>query len=194
MFFLCHSSFFYFAHTPNIVLFSYILLSHFHFQSAHLSLSHLILSYFIFTLSHFISLHLTSSSHLLSNLICSCYLTLLTLPCLVSVWISYNIQAMIISAVFLFSVESMNIGATAGIIAGILAGIVCLGIVIYCCCRKKDQKDKHAEGYVCAVCFFHCLLCSWSFEQCVQLSTLLFFLFLCFCVPFSWLVLLYFFI
>ncbi|XP_029937178.1 cell surface A33 antigen-like [Myripristis murdjan] len=41
---------------------------------------------------------------------------------------------------------SMNIGATAGIIAGVLAGIVCLGIVIYCCCRKKDQKDKYAEG------------------------------------------------
>uniref|UniRef100_UPI003AAE58D7 V-set and immunoglobulin domain-containing protein 2-like n=1 Tax=Centroberyx gerrardi TaxID=166262 RepID=UPI003AAE58D7 len=42
--------------------------------------------------------------------------------------------------------STMNIGATAGIIGGILAGILCLGVVIYCCCRKKNQKDKYAEG------------------------------------------------
>uniref|UniRef100_A0A8C4I2T8 Glycoprotein A33 n=1 Tax=Dicentrarchus labrax TaxID=13489 RepID=A0A8C4I2T8_DICLA len=43
---------------------------------------------------------------------------------------------------------SMNIGSTAGIIGGVLAGFVFLGILIFCCCRKKGNKDKNAEGYV----------------------------------------------
>ncbi|KAM4609422.1 V-set and immunoglobulin domain-containing protein 2-like [Polymixia lowei] len=41
---------------------------------------------------------------------------------------------------------TMNLGATAGIIGGVLAGILVLGIVIYCCCRKKDKNDKYAQG------------------------------------------------
>ncbi|XP_068185812.1 cell surface A33 antigen-like [Antennarius striatus] len=41
---------------------------------------------------------------------------------------------------------SMNIGATAGIIVGVLAGVVILGILIFCCCRKKDKKPKTPEG------------------------------------------------
>ncbi|XP_051260908.1 cell surface A33 antigen-like [Dicentrarchus labrax] len=41
---------------------------------------------------------------------------------------------------------SMNIGSTAGIIGGVLAGFVFLGILIFCCCRKKGNKDKNAEG------------------------------------------------
>ncbi|XP_070771099.1 cell surface A33 antigen-like [Enoplosus armatus] len=41
---------------------------------------------------------------------------------------------------------SMNVGSTAAIIGGVLAGLVFLGILIYCCCRKKGKKDKYAEG------------------------------------------------
>ncbi|XP_017265643.1 cell surface A33 antigen [Kryptolebias marmoratus] len=39
---------------------------------------------------------------------------------------------------------SMNLGSTAGIIGGVLAGLVVLGIIIFCCCRRKN-KDKHPE-------------------------------------------------
>ncbi|XP_070694563.1 cell surface A33 antigen [Pempheris klunzingeri] len=41
---------------------------------------------------------------------------------------------------------SMMIGSTAAIIGGVLAGVVVLGILIFCCCRKKGKKDKNAEG------------------------------------------------
>ncbi|XP_044222179.1 cell surface A33 antigen-like [Thunnus albacares] len=41
---------------------------------------------------------------------------------------------------------SMNMGSTAGIIVGILAGLLAVGILIFCCCRKKGNKDKYAEG------------------------------------------------
>ncbi|KAK5890087.1 hypothetical protein CesoFtcFv8_013652 [Champsocephalus esox] len=41
---------------------------------------------------------------------------------------------------------SMNIGSTAGIIVGVLAGVVLLGIVAYCCCKKKGKKEEYAEG------------------------------------------------
>ncbi|CAJ1079619.1 V-set and immunoglobulin domain-containing protein 1 [Xyrichtys novacula] len=41
---------------------------------------------------------------------------------------------------------SMNIGSTAVIIGGVLAGVVVLGIVIFCCCRKKGKNDENAEG------------------------------------------------
>ncbi|XP_053197103.1 cell surface A33 antigen-like [Scomber japonicus] len=41
---------------------------------------------------------------------------------------------------------SMNIGSTAGIIGGVLAGLLCLVLLIFCCCRKKDQKEQNAEG------------------------------------------------
>nr|XP_057938129.1 cell surface A33 antigen isoform X2 [Doryrhamphus excisus] len=39
-----------------------------------------------------------------------------------------------------------NIGATAGIIGGVIAGIIVLGIVIFSCCKKRGEKDKHAKG------------------------------------------------
>lgn len=45
----------------------------------------------------------------------------------------------------------MNMGSTAGIIVGILAGLLAVGILIFCCCRKKGNKDKYAEGYVLCV-------------------------------------------
>ncbi|XP_010776982.1 uncharacterized protein isoform X2 [Notothenia coriiceps] len=41
---------------------------------------------------------------------------------------------------------SMNIGSTAGIIVGVLAGVVLLGIVAYCCCKKKGKNEEYAEG------------------------------------------------
>ncbi|XP_068602577.1 cell surface A33 antigen-like [Brachionichthys hirsutus] len=41
---------------------------------------------------------------------------------------------------------SMNIGSTAGIIVGVLAAVVILGILVFCCCRKKDKKGKTPEG------------------------------------------------
>ncbi|XP_037646071.1 cell surface A33 antigen-like [Sebastes umbrosus] len=40
----------------------------------------------------------------------------------------------------------MNVGSTAAIIGGVLAGVVLLGILIYCCWKKKGKKDKYAEG------------------------------------------------
>ncbi|KAM7407222.1 hypothetical protein PAMA_003112 [Pampus argenteus] len=44
---------------------------------------------------------------------------------------------------------SMNIGATAGIIGGVLAGVLCLGILIFCCCRRKSKKyDEGSPGDV----------------------------------------------
>ncbi|XP_054471502.1 cell surface A33 antigen [Anoplopoma fimbria] len=41
---------------------------------------------------------------------------------------------------------SMNVGSTALIIVGVLAGLVFLGILIFCCCKKKGKKEKYAEG------------------------------------------------
>ncbi|XP_040003582.1 cell surface A33 antigen-like [Xiphias gladius] len=41
---------------------------------------------------------------------------------------------------------SMNEGSIPAIIGGVLAGLLCLGILIFCCCRKKGKKDKYAEG------------------------------------------------
>ncbi|KAM8857121.1 uncharacterized protein ACB058_008901 [Synchiropus picturatus] len=41
---------------------------------------------------------------------------------------------------------SSNMGATIGIIAGVVAGLLCLGITIYCCCKKKGKKDKNPES------------------------------------------------
>ncbi|XP_063744650.1 cell surface A33 antigen-like [Eleginops maclovinus] len=41
---------------------------------------------------------------------------------------------------------SMNIGSTAGIIVGVLAGVLLLGIVVYCCCKKKGKQEEYAEG------------------------------------------------
>ncbi|XP_056145354.1 cell surface A33 antigen-like [Lampris incognitus] len=40
---------------------------------------------------------------------------------------------------------NMNMGSTAGIIGGVLAGILVLAVVIYCCCRKRANKAKHAR-------------------------------------------------
>uniref|UniRef100_UPI0037E7EAB1 cell surface A33 antigen n=1 Tax=Semicossyphus pulcher TaxID=241346 RepID=UPI0037E7EAB1 len=40
---------------------------------------------------------------------------------------------------------SMNMGSTAVIIGGVLAGVLFLGIVIFCCCRKKGKNDEQAE-------------------------------------------------
>ncbi|XP_035532690.1 cell surface A33 antigen-like [Morone saxatilis] len=42
----------------------------------------------------------------------------------------------------------MNIGSTAGIIGGVLAGLVFLGILIFCCCRKKGKDAEGAPGEV----------------------------------------------
>ncbi|CAK6959246.1 V-set and immunoglobulin domain-containing protein 1-like [Scomber scombrus] len=41
---------------------------------------------------------------------------------------------------------SMKIGSTAGIIGGVIAGLLCLVLIIFCCCRKKGQKEQNAEG------------------------------------------------
>uniref|UniRef100_A0A3Q3XCV8 Ig-like domain-containing protein n=1 Tax=Mola mola TaxID=94237 RepID=A0A3Q3XCV8_MOLML len=40
---------------------------------------------------------------------------------------------------------SMNIGSTAAIIGGVLAGVVLLGIIIFCCCRKKGKNEDNVE-------------------------------------------------
>ncbi|XP_037542459.1 cell surface A33 antigen [Nematolebias whitei] len=40
---------------------------------------------------------------------------------------------------------SMNLGSTARIIGGVLAGLVVLGVIIFCCCRKRSKKDIQAE-------------------------------------------------
>ncbi|XP_034041752.1 cell surface A33 antigen-like [Thalassophryne amazonica] len=50
---------------------------------------------------------------------------------------------------------NMNMGASAGIIAGVIIGILLLGIVIYCCCRKKNKKNTYTEGSPEAVEFHH---------------------------------------
>ncbi|KAM4557776.1 V-set and immunoglobulin domain-containing protein 1-like [Odontesthes bonariensis] len=42
--------------------------------------------------------------------------------------------------------SSMNIGATVGIIGGVIAGLLVLGILSYCCYRRKNKKGKYAEG------------------------------------------------
>ncbi|KAM6934160.1 uncharacterized protein FYW49_000451 [Xenentodon cancila] len=41
---------------------------------------------------------------------------------------------------------SMNFGSTAAIVGGVLAGLLVLGIIIFCCYRKKGKKVKYAEG------------------------------------------------
>uniref|UniRef100_A0A665WSI0 Ig-like domain-containing protein n=1 Tax=Echeneis naucrates TaxID=173247 RepID=A0A665WSI0_ECHNA len=41
---------------------------------------------------------------------------------------------------------SINTGSIAGIAIGVIAGLLVLGIIIFCCCRKKGKKDKYAEG------------------------------------------------
>jgi len=42
----------------------------------------------------------------------------------------------------------MDIGTTIGIIGGVIAGLLVLGILIYCCNRRKSKKENYAEGYV----------------------------------------------
>ncbi|TKS66971.1 A33 antigen Glycoprotein [Collichthys lucidus] len=43
--------------------------------------------------------------------------------------------------------RSMNVASTAGIIGGVIAGVVVLGIVIFCCCRKRGKKnDENVEN------------------------------------------------
>lgn len=41
---------------------------------------------------------------------------------------------------------SMGFGSTAIIIIGVLAGVIIIGVVIFCCCRKKGEKEKNVEG------------------------------------------------
>ncbi|GLD52013.1 cell surface A33 antigen [Lates japonicus] len=40
----------------------------------------------------------------------------------------------------------MNEGSFAGIIGGVVAGLLLLGILIFCCYRRKSKKGKYAEG------------------------------------------------
>ena len=43
----------------------------------------------------------------------------------------------------------MNAGSIPAIIGGVAAGLLVLGILIFCCCRRKDKEDKeYAKGYV----------------------------------------------
>ncbi|XP_040913689.1 cell surface A33 antigen-like [Toxotes jaculatrix] len=42
--------------------------------------------------------------------------------------------------------SSINEASIAGIVGGVLAGLLVLGILIFCCCRKKGKKNKYAEG------------------------------------------------
>ncbi|XP_061697701.1 cell surface A33 antigen-like isoform X2 [Syngnathoides biaculeatus] len=42
---------------------------------------------------------------------------------------------------------SMNFGGTAGIIGGVVAGLLLLGIIIFCCYKKRSKKPENAEGY-----------------------------------------------
>ncbi|XP_057709063.1 cell surface A33 antigen-like [Corythoichthys intestinalis] len=42
--------------------------------------------------------------------------------------------------------SSMNFGSTAGIIGGVVAGLIVLGIIIFCCYKKRSKKDKNVEG------------------------------------------------
>ncbi|KAM6978730.1 V-set and immunoglobulin domain-containing protein 2-like isoform 2-T2 [Tautogolabrus adspersus] len=41
---------------------------------------------------------------------------------------------------------SISMGSTAAIIGGVIAGLVFLGIVVFCCCRRKGKNDEHEEG------------------------------------------------
>ncbi|KAM9342278.1 uncharacterized protein KZ484_014919 [Pholidichthys leucotaenia] len=43
--------------------------------------------------------------------------------------------------------SSMNIGSTAIIIGAVLAGVAVVGILIFCLCRRRNQKKKNAERY-----------------------------------------------
>ncbi|XP_077584477.1 cell surface A33 antigen-like [Stigmatopora nigra] len=42
--------------------------------------------------------------------------------------------------------SSMNSGSTIGIIVGVIAGFIVLGIIIFCCYKKRSKKDKNAES------------------------------------------------
>ncbi|KAG7503007.1 cell surface A33 antigen [Solea senegalensis] len=42
--------------------------------------------------------------------------------------------------------SSSNAALIAGIIVGVVAGVLIVGIIIFCCCRKKAQKAEYAEG------------------------------------------------
>ncbi|XP_035030914.2 cell surface A33 antigen-like [Hippoglossus stenolepis] len=48
----------------------------------------------------------------------------------------------------------MNEGSIAGVVVGVLAGLLVLGIVVFCCYRKKGKKDKYAEGAPAGVEFY----------------------------------------
>ncbi|XP_053296302.1 cell surface A33 antigen [Pleuronectes platessa] len=48
----------------------------------------------------------------------------------------------------------MSEGSVAGIAVGVLAGFLVLGIVVFCCWRKKGKKDKYAEGAPAGVEFY----------------------------------------
>ncbi|XP_061649110.1 cell surface A33 antigen-like [Phyllopteryx taeniolatus] len=41
---------------------------------------------------------------------------------------------------------STDFGATAGIIGGVVAGFLLLGIIVFCCYKKRSKKPKNAEG------------------------------------------------
>ncbi|XP_037096179.1 cell surface A33 antigen isoform X4 [Syngnathus acus] len=41
--------------------------------------------------------------------------------------------------------SSMNLGATGGIIGGVVAGFILLGILIFCCYKKRSKKNKNVE-------------------------------------------------
>ncbi|XP_023271746.1 cell surface A33 antigen isoform X2 [Seriola lalandi dorsalis] len=41
---------------------------------------------------------------------------------------------------------SVGEASIAVVIGGVVAGLVLLGILIFCCCRKKGKKNKYAEG------------------------------------------------
>ncbi|XP_053184387.1 V-set and immunoglobulin domain-containing protein 1-like [Scomber japonicus] len=42
---------------------------------------------------------------------------------------------------------SMSLGSTTYIVGGVIAGLLCLALLIFCCCRKKGEKEQNAEGY-----------------------------------------------
>ncbi|KAM4730701.1 cell surface A33 antigen-like [Anableps anableps] len=41
---------------------------------------------------------------------------------------------------------SMNFASTGIIIGAVVAGLLVLGILIFCCCRRKSKKEGHEEG------------------------------------------------
>lgn len=46
--------------------------------------------------------------------------------------------------VYLIFAATMQIGTIAGIIGGCVAGVAVLVLLIYCCCRDKDQPEEFA--------------------------------------------------